>query len=128
MRPWRALLLAFVVSAAPASLAGEKVSNDKSTKTSARAPVDLNTATEHELEQLPGIGQKKAQAIVELRRRKPLTRLTQLMQVRGIGKKTLERLKPYVKLDPPAATATGSSSAKPKTAPATVPAPAPARV
>jgi competence protein ComEA len=65
------------------------------------APIDVNTASEQQLEQLPGIGHKKAAAIIELRKKKPLTRLTQLMQVRGIGKKTLERLKPFVKIEPP---------------------------
>jgi competence protein ComEA len=62
-------------------------------------PVDVNNATEQQLEQLPGIGPKKAQAIVLLRKKKPITRLTQLMEVRGIGKKTLERLKPFLRID-----------------------------
>lgn len=62
-------------------------------------PVDLNMASEQQLEQLPGIGPKKAEAIVELRKKKPFSRLTQLMEVRGIGKKTLERLKPYLRVD-----------------------------
>ena len=62
-------------------------------------PVDLNTASEQQLEQLPGIGPKKAGAIIELRKKKPFSRLTQLMEVRGIGRKTLERLKPYLRVD-----------------------------
>ena len=61
--------------------------------------VDLNMASEQQLEQLPGIGPKKAGAIVELRKKRPFSRLTQLMEIRGIGKKTLERLKPYLRVD-----------------------------
>ncbi len=63
-------------------------------------PVDLNRATVQQLENLPGIGPKKAEAIVELRRKKPFTRVTQLLLVRGIGRRTLDRLRPYVKVAP----------------------------
>lgn len=59
-------------------------------------PVDLNTAAVGQLQELPGIGPKKAAAIVALRQRRPFTRVTQLLEVRGIGKKTLLRLKPLV--------------------------------
>lgn len=60
--------------------------------------VDLNTATVEELCALPGVGPKKAEAILELRKKRPFTRVTQLLEVRGIGKKTLERLKAYVRI------------------------------
>jgi competence protein ComEA len=63
------------------------------------APVALNTATVEELCTLPGIGPKKAEAIVQLRLRHRFVRLTQLLQVKGIGRKTLEKLKPHVLLD-----------------------------
>jgi competence protein ComEA len=87
----KALLLALVLAlmTAGTALAAEPV------------PVDLNTASEGQLEQLPGIGPKKAAAIVELRKKRLFSRLTQLMEVRGIGKKTLERLRPYVKIGEP---------------------------
>jgi competence protein ComEA len=58
--------------------------------------VDLNQAGIDELCTLPGIGRKKAEAIVALRDRRPLTRVTQLLQVKGIGHKTLQKLKPRV--------------------------------
>ena len=98
----RALLLALVLAvwAAGPALAAEPV------------PIDLNTATEGQLEQLPGIGPKKAAAIVELRKKKPLSRITQLMEVRGIGKKTLERLKPYVKIAEPVAAPAAAAPAR----------------
>lgn len=62
--------------------------------------VDLNRATAEELEQLPGIGPRKVDAILELRKRRPFTRVTQLLEVKGIGKRTLERLRPWLRVDP----------------------------
>lgn len=67
--------------------------------------LDLNRAQLAELQALPGIGPKKAEAIVALRQRRPFTRVTQLLEVRGIGRKTLERLKPLVQVGPPTAAA-----------------------
>jgi comEA protein len=59
--------------------------------------LDLNSASAEELEILPGIGPKRAAAIVEHRERygrfEDLRRLT---EVKGIGDKTLERIAPYV--------------------------------
>ena len=63
--------------------------------------VDLNQADLSTLCSLPGIGPKKAEAIITLRRRRPLTRLTQLLLVRGIGPRMLERLRGRVTLRPP---------------------------
>ena len=63
-------------------------------------PIDLNKASIEELVKLPGVGMKKAEAIVELRKKRPFTRVTQLLEVKGIGKKTLDRLKPWVKVEP----------------------------
>lgn len=63
-------------------------------------PVDLNAADIATLCTLPGIGPKKAEAIVALRKRRPLTRVTQLLQVRGIGPRILDRLRGRVTLRP----------------------------
>jgi competence ComEA-like helix-hairpin-helix protein len=63
-------------------------------------PLDLNRAEPAQLQELPGIGPKKAEAIVALRQRRPFTRVTQLLEVRGIGPKTLERLRPLLKVEP----------------------------
>ena len=66
-------------------------------------PVFLNTANIDDLRRLPGIGEKRATAIVALR-----TRLggrfhvvEDLLKVKGIGRTTLRRLRPLVRLDPP---------------------------
>ena len=65
-------------------------------------PVVLNDATVDDLQRLPGVGQKRAMAILDLRTR--LGRFHQvedLLKVKGIGLKTLRRLRPLVRLDRP---------------------------
>jgi competence ComEA-like helix-hairpin-helix protein len=79
--------------------------------------VDLNSATVEQLQKLPGIGPKKAEAIIAARNRRPFTRVTQLLEVRGIGKRTLDRLKPFVTIDGsaiPAVTVASSGAAGPR--------------
>lgn len=75
--------------------------------------VILNEATVRELTTLPGVGEKRAEAILELRARlgrfdKP----AQLLRVRGIGPKSLAKLTPKFVLDrPPEPPAPESASA-----------------
>ncbi len=59
--------------------------------------LNLNTATEKELSQLPFIGEKKAKAIVELRKQKPLQSLEEIEKVQGVSKKIITALEPHVK-------------------------------
>jgi comEA protein len=66
-------------------------------------PVDLNTATVKELEQLPGIGPTTANAIVQFRAKSGrLRRVEDLLAVRGISEGKLEKLRPYITVSPPA--------------------------
>ena len=60
--------------------------------------VNVGAANVEELERLPGIGEKKAAAIVEHRRTHPFHRVEDLAHVKGIGKKTVARLRPYLSL------------------------------
>ncbi len=66
--------------------------------------VILNRATLADLRKLPGIGQKRAQAILDLRTKLGgrFKRITELLRVKGIGPKRLEKLKDKMVLDPPA--------------------------
>jgi competence ComEA-like helix-hairpin-helix protein len=54
--------------------------------------MNLNTAPLNDLEQLPGVGPKLAQRIVEARQQRPFQSLQDLDQVPGVGPKMLERL------------------------------------
>jgi competence ComEA-like helix-hairpin-helix protein len=54
--------------------------------------INLNTATQEELESLPGVGKGLAQRIVNARQEKPFTSLSDLDRVPGIGAKLLNRL------------------------------------
>lgn len=66
-------------------------------------PVDLNTATVKELEQLPGIGPTTAKAIVQFRAKSGrIRRVEDLLAVRGISEGKLEKLRPYIAVGAPA--------------------------
>jgi competence protein ComEA len=65
----------------------------------APAVVDLNTATEAELDTLPGIGPATARAIVEERtRRGGFRSLRDLLRIRGIGERRLAELRPRLQV------------------------------
>lgn len=59
--------------------------------------IDLNSATQAELETLPGIGASKAQGIIANR---PYATVDELDRVPGIGAATLDRLRPLVTVQP----------------------------
>jgi len=59
-------------------------------------PVNLNTATQQELETLPGVGPKTAEKIIRFRELQPFGSVDDLRYVQGIGDKRLETLRPLV--------------------------------
>ena len=63
--------------------------------------VNMNTADVKTLTTLPGIGQKRAESIVHYRSKRPFTRVSQLLNIRGIGRKTLRRLRPLIVVQSP---------------------------
>lgn len=58
--------------------------------------VNLNTATQAELEALPGVGPKLAQQIIKARQQKPFTSLADLDNVPGVGPSLLAKLQKIV--------------------------------
>ncbi|NCX98632.1 MAG: helix-hairpin-helix domain-containing protein [Planctomycetia bacterium] len=59
--------------------------------------VEINSAARSDLMRLPGVGETLADRIIEQR---PYTRLTDLLEVDGIGPATYRQLKPMLRLGP----------------------------
>jgi competence protein ComEA len=103
--PAQASLLAAVPSDHPAeesSSAGAEVKT-RSEGMTEDGRVILNRASVEDLRRLPGIGQKRAEAILALRQKLGrFKRTSDLLRVRGIGQRRLKQLLPKLVLDAPA--------------------------
>ncbi len=64
------------------------------------AAVDVNHATSKELQSIKGIGPKKAKRIIHYRKKHCFESVDELVKIQGIGKKTIEKIKPEVILRP----------------------------
>ncbi|MBX3206921.1 MAG: ComEA family DNA-binding protein [Labilithrix sp.] len=63
----------------------------------------MNHASADELRRLPGVGPKRAEAIVALRQRMGrFQRVEDLLRVKGVGRTTLRKWRPLLRLDAPA--------------------------
>lgn len=81
-----------IPTTAPASV-GETVTGTETGGTSSGSQVNLNTATQAELETLPGIGPSKAIAIIDYRETTgKFQKIEDLKNISGIGDKTFEKL------------------------------------
>lgn len=66
-------------------------------------PIDLNTATIEQLQQLPGVGPATAKAIVQFREKSgPFQRPEDLLAIHGISPARFKKIKPYVTIVTPA--------------------------
>lgn len=88
-------------SAAPDGTGGGPPREASSGALTADGKVILNRADEAALCRLPGVGQKRAQAILALREKLGgrFKNLSQLLRVKGIGPKALAKLTPHLVLD-----------------------------
>lgn len=112
-----ALMVAGMVTLAAAPAASAPQSGEKAQASSAKAPknakapkaskadrlkaagksININTATAEDLTALPRIGAKVAQRIVEYRTaHKGFKTVDELRNVKGVGPKLLEGIKPYL--------------------------------
>lgn len=63
--------------------------------------VNLNEATEAQLDLLPGIGPAAARRIVEHRAKRRFARVEELVRVKGFGRKKFLKLKPFLAVTGP---------------------------
>ena len=68
----------------------------------AAVKVDLNTADREALQELPGIGVRTAELILEYREENGgFKKIEELMNIRGIGERTFLRLRPLIRVSVP---------------------------
>ncbi len=108
-----------VTVASPASSAATSAAptaNAPSARATAEDPVILNSANTDDLRRLPAIGPKRAEAILALRAKiGRFHNIEELLRVKGIGRATLRRLRPLVRVDPAPATPGLPATASPTT-------------
>ena len=90
------MLAAAVVMAVVAIGLGAPGAHADVAKAEVQGAIDLNTASVADLAALPGIGESKAKAIVAWREATPFRSVDELRDVKGIGDKMLEKLRPHL--------------------------------
>lgn len=72
----------------------------QSTAPSPENPLDVNEATAEQLQEVPGIGATLARRIIEFREEHgAFEKVDDLLNVQGIGPTSLERIRPYLKVE-----------------------------
>ena len=80
----------------PAGVSSVSASSDSTAPLNASRPINVNTASQAQLEQLPSIGPSRAADIIANR---PYASIDELDRVPGIGVATLEELRPFVTVE-----------------------------
>ena len=90
LRPVLAASLALLFCSAARAADGASAAGDGK-------KVNINQATAEQIANLPRVGQKAAQRVVDYRKAHgPFARPEDLMEVKGFGEKRFEQLKPYI--------------------------------
>jgi competence protein ComEA len=95
MRTLRLFVVAVAVAMAfgVAGLAGQA---DAAPRPALAGVVNINTGSAEQLQLLPGIGPAKARLVMEYRTAHPFRTVEELARVKGIGPKTVRRLRPHL--------------------------------
>ena len=81
-------------------------------------PININTATSAELQQVPGIGPATAQKILQMRKSYgPFKSVDDLLAIRGLGQKRLDKMRKYLTVGKAVAPKTAPSVPNPATPP-----------
>ena len=99
-----AVLATVLLSAAPAFAAKKGLAPGER--------IDLNRANAAELMRLPGVGEKRAQAIVAQRTKQPFRRPEDVLTVKGLGPAWFAKVKANVAVGAPAARAAPTTTAR----------------
>ena len=76
-------------------------------------PANINTATSEELQQVPGIGPATAEKILQMRKSYGAFKsVDDLLAIRGLGPKRLEKMRKYLTVGKPSAAKSGALPAK----------------
>ncbi|GAB5537366.1 MAG: hypothetical protein Rubg2KO_36150 [Rubricoccaceae bacterium] len=98
--PEEAVALADSMDVAPEPVAEPPAAPARRTARAAPARTGINTASAADLDRLPGIGPALAGRILAYRQQHGrFSRAEQLIEVKGIGPKTFEKMKPWVVID-----------------------------
>lgn len=90
------------VTMSPTGAVVHPPSSDGSSSSTTKTPavINVNRASAEELQRLPGIGPVLAERLLEYRRQHGrFNSVEELLEVRGIGAKKLEEMRPYVRLN-----------------------------
>jgi competence protein ComEA len=90
----RALLLALLVG-------GPAFASPPAQHPAGTGVLNLNTATQEQIDALPGVSPKLARDIVEHRKAYPFARAEEVVRVKGFGRNRFQRLKPHLAVTGP---------------------------